>query len=148
MIDSETVPTGSTTKESPCCLLPSSGLYCSPLNRPTNQDTMFWARNTATLLRKSSRLRRWWTRVPKNHLTQVRIQASFYPKRIGSVTGGCKLFGAVIPCSCSCPHWSGHSAVIYHQQNKCSATFHLYMKWKILCLWRSEPWKWTVYFRL
>ena len=32
---------------------------------------------------KTSRPRRWWTRVPKNHLTQVRIQASFILKGEG-----------------------------------------------------------------
>ena len=35
---------------------------------------------TSDFIQKASRLRRWWTGVPKNHLTRVRIQASFILK--------------------------------------------------------------------
>ena len=128
MIDSKTVPTGSTTKESPC-LLPSSGCTAHHSTGQYIKTQGSGARNS-NFIKKVSRLRRWWTRVPKNHLTQVRIQASFILKGLGVWLAVANFSVPLILCSCCCPHWSGHSAVIYHQQNKCSVTFHLYMKWK------------------
>ena len=50
-----------------------------PYARPVNQNELFKARNS-DFIQKASRLRRWWTSVPKNHDTQVRIQASFLLK--------------------------------------------------------------------
>ena len=47
----------------------------------------------------SRRLRNWWTRVPKNHRAQVRIQSFFIPKEEGGVDGCCKLLGGRILCS-------------------------------------------------
>ena len=47
-------------------------------------------------IQKASKPRRWWTSVPKNHLTQVRIQASFILKG-----EGCKVLVQVsLPKGC------------------------------------------------
>ena len=67
---------------------------------------------------KASRPRRWWTRVPKNRLTQVRIRASFIRKGEG-VVGGFQPLGAGILCSRSCPRRSGHDAPVNLHPDKC-----------------------------
>ena len=61
-------------------MLPSSNLYSSPHDRPIN-----WVveAGNSDLVQKASRLRRWWTSVPKNHHTWLRIQASFIVKGEG-----------------------------------------------------------------
>lgn len=51
------------------------------------------ARNS-NFIWKARRWRRWWTSVPKNHLTCIRIQLSFIVKSGGDVAGCCKLLGA------------------------------------------------------
>ena len=50
-------------------------LYCSLHQRPVNQE-MSWSKEQR-LIQKAGKLRRWWTRVPKSHLAQVGLQASF-----------------------------------------------------------------------
>ena len=72
-----------------------------------NKSSIIGARNRNFIL-KANRPRRWWTSVPKNHLTRVRIQASFILTiRRGSVIGYCKLLG--ILCSCCTQIRSLHS---------------------------------------
>ena len=62
-------------------LLSSSSSH-SPQDRSVNQDTRSWARNSDFIL-KVRRQRRWQTHVLKEHLAQVRIQASFTLKEEG-----------------------------------------------------------------
>jgi len=57
-------------------LSPSLDVHRRPINRVVG------ARNN-DLIQKASRLRKWWTSVPKNHLARVRIQASFILKGEG-----------------------------------------------------------------
>ena len=57
-------------------MLPSLTSYCSPHNRPVIERWVAGARKS-DFIQKASKPRRWWTRVPKNHLAWVRIQAPF-----------------------------------------------------------------------
>ena len=66
---------------------------------------------------KASRPRRWSTGILKNHLTQVRILATFILKG-GGVAGCYILFGAGILCSSSCPSGFDHIVPINLQQDK------------------------------
>ena len=126
-------------------LIPSPSSCCLLHNRPINWEMTCWGRNR-NLICKASRPRRWWTRVPKNHLPWVRIQASFilkeeagisYSKRGGSVVGCCKLLDAGILCSYSCPHSLGLNVPVNIKQDKCYSlfwNFYLYMSGKVLDL--------------
>ena len=60
---------------------------------------------------KVRRPRRWWTRVPKNHRAQVRIQSSFIPKEEGGMDDCCKLLGGRILCSWTYPVRLGHDVL-------------------------------------
>ena len=85
------------------------------------------ARNS-NFIWKANRLRRWWTNVPKNHLTRVRIQASFVLK------GGVWLVVAGIICSYSCPCRSGHNVPINLQQD---IYYFLFCNFLFLYEWKS-----------
>lgn len=52
--------------------------YHSPINRETGVGV----RNN-DFIRKASRLRRWWTSVPNNHLAQVWMLLAFIEQRGG-----------------------------------------------------------------
>ena len=62
-------------------LSPSSYSSCHTIGQLMERRVV-GARNS-NFIQKSSRPRRWWTCVSKNHLTQVRIQTSFIIKRKG-----------------------------------------------------------------
>ena len=139
-------------------MLRSPSLYCSPCNRPANQETSCWDKeewiySESQETKKSS--------VPKNQLTRVRIQASCILKGEGGgggcggeeVAGCCKLLGAGILCSCSCPCRSGHDVPINLPRDKC---YSLFCNFSCLYEWKSAtPLKvralrmgYPVYFRL
>lgn len=82
--------------------------YYLPHDRPIPQDTGVKARSS-NFFQKASRPRRWRTNVPKNHLTQVTIQASFILEGEGCgwllQTSWCQpdpRGDVIIPSSCSC----------------------------------------------
>lgn len=75
------------------------------------------ARNS-DCIRKASRPRTRWTRVPKIHLIWVRIQASLILKGEGVL-----LVVVRILCSCSYPGKSGHHVPVNLQQDNCYFLF-------------------------
>ena len=81
------------------------------------------AGRNGNFIQQSSKLRRWWTNVPKNHLIWVRIQSSFRLKEEGGVAGCCQFLGPGILCSYSCPSSSGQNVPIILQQNHCYFLF-------------------------
>ena len=102
----------------------------------TGQQIKRWdiRASTSDFIQKVSRLRRWWTSVPKNHLDWVQIQSSFVLKGGGDVVGCCKLPGTRILCACSCPCKSGHDVPVSCPQDNvipCSATFYPYVNGKV-----------------
>ena len=62
-------------------MLLSPNSFCLPHNRPINLEKSCWDKGLNNFIQKASRLRRWQTNVLENHLTPVRIQASFILKR-------------------------------------------------------------------
>ena len=60
--------------------LASPSSYSSLHDRSINTEVVR-ARNS-DFSQKASRLKRWWTSVPNDHLTQVRIQISFILKEL------------------------------------------------------------------
>lgn len=68
-----------------------SKLIHSSHNRPINR-LVAGARNSDLIL-KVSRWKRWWTSIPKNHFTQVRIQEAFILKG-WKCNGCCKILGS------------------------------------------------------
>ena len=98
-------------------LNPSS--YCWPHNRPINRETG-WGRNSG-FIGKAHRHRRGWTRVPKKHLTRVRIRASFILKGEGVWLFASNFLVPPDPdlCSCSFPRRSSHCVPVNFQQDKC-----------------------------
>lgn len=84
-------------------LLSSSSSH-SPQDRSVNQDTRSWARNSNFIL-QVRRQRRWQTHVLKEHLAQVRIQASFTLKEEGWSPGPATLWrGSVSFFLCAVVH--------------------------------------------
>jgi len=53
-----------------------------PYHRLINRETSVGVRNN-DFIRKASRLRRWWTSVPDNHLAQVWVLLAFIEQRGG-----------------------------------------------------------------
>ena len=96
-------------------LSPSS--YCWLQDRTTNRWVIGTRNSDFIFMWKTSRLRRWWTSVSKNHLPWIRIQAYLMLKHEG-VIGCCKLLSAGTPFPCSCPCRSRHHAPIHLQQDK------------------------------
>ena len=115
------------------------------------RDELLGARNS-NFIQKASRRRRWWTSVPKNHLTSVRIQDSFTLKRGRDVIGCCKFLGVGILYTCSFPPRSGHDVPVNLQQDSYSLfcnVLSLY-EWKNLIPLKVRALRmgYPVYFRL
>ena len=91
----------------------------------TGQQIKQWfiGQRNSNFIQSVSRLSRWWTHVPKNHLTGVRIQAFFYTKRRGGMAAYCRLFGAGILCSCCCLERSGCNVPVNFHPDKCYSLF-------------------------
>ena len=87
--------------------------------------TSFW---------KVSRLRRWQASISKNHLPSVRTQTPFIPERGGGVVSCCRLFGAEIFCSCSCPCRSGQDAPANLPQNRYYSLFCSFLSKNVILL--------------
>ena len=85
-----------------------------------------WVKNSDFIL-IATRLSRGWTRVPKNHLTQVGIRASFILKGEG-LWLVIENYLIRILYSCICPCRSGYIVSLYLQHDKC------YMNGKMLYL--------------
>ena len=85
---------------------------------------VFWGARNNYFIQKASRPKRWWTSVPKNQLTSVRVQASFLLKGEGwSMVGSYKFLGIGILCPCSCPCRSGHDVPVNLKWGKCYFLF-------------------------
>ena len=99
-----------------------------------NKSRDFGGPRNNDFIQKASRPKRWQTSVPKNHLTQVRLQASFILKGGGGVWLGYKLLGIGILCPCSCPCRSGHDVPVNLQWDKC---YFLFCNFLSLYEWES-----------
>ena len=97
---------------------------------PVNQEIQFGARNS-NFIRKASRPRRWWISVP-SRLTQVRIQAFFYAKRLEGMVGCCKLLGISFVLA-DVGVGSGHSVSVNLQQDK---YYSLFCNFLFPCEWK------------
>ena len=113
-------------------MVPSPIPYCSQYDRPINQEMSWWVKES-WLYWKTSRLRRWWTCVPKNHLTQVRTRACFILRGEGVWLVVAKPLGVGILCSCICPHSSDHNVPVNFQLAKC---YSLFCNFLFLCEWK------------
>ena len=94
---------------------------------------------------KASRLG-WWTSVPENHLTRVRIQASLIIKLEGVWLVAAN-FLVLEPFGLSCPGRSGYNVPINLQQDKCYSLLCNILslnEWKSVLPLRSEPWEWVI----
>ena len=100
--------------------LPSSNLYILPHDRPIS-----WVveAGNSDLIQKASRLRRWWTSVPKNHHTWL-SWSFFYTKRRGHVIG-CANFLVPESFVLKAIHIgrSGYNIPVNLQQDKCYSLF-------------------------
>ena len=108
-------------------LLPSANSEFLLHDRPVNPEANCYGKEWQLYL-ESQQLRRWWTRVPENHL----IQASSILR--GEGCGCCyKLLGAASLCSCSYPAGLVTMSLL-SSDILCPTTFYLYMNGRVLYL--------------
>ena len=109
---------------------------------PVNQEIQFGARNS-NFVRKASRPRRWWISVP-SRLTQVRIQAFFYAKRLEGMVGCCKLLGISFVLA-DVGVGSGHSVSVNLQQDKYYSLFCNFLSLhECKSCYTSKDWEWVI----
>ena len=94
-------------------LVLSPSLYCSPSDRPINQETSCLGEGTRTLFRQPADREEGELVFQGTMLLKLEFWLLFIKKkkkkRGRGVVCCCKFLGAVIFCSCICPGRSGHN---------------------------------------